>query len=313
MTQLGKRDRLQGGVTEQDLALFGMTVDDVLNAHTSKKQCVRCLSPNFRPTLAHAYTNPKTGKPIVNPTGWYASEKLDGERAVWNGEELLTRNGNKIAAPSWFIEALPKGVALDGELHRGRGNFQKAMSCLRKKVPVDEEWRKITYSVFDVPSESGTFEQRLERLISVFRKEKIKATKHLRTCYQTKVESASHLDKFAEDLVSKGAEGVIIRDPSAPYEERRTKRLLKVKPSFDAECQIVGYKPGTGKYEGLLGAFECVMVDDHSKRFFLSGMDDQTRRWYQKTHPVGTVVTYKYSGLTNAGLPRHPQYWRVRA
>ena len=42
--------------------------------------------------------------------GWYMSEKLDGIRAYWNGKELLSKNGNKIYAPSWFIKDFPKGL-----------------------------------------------------------------------------------------------------------------------------------------------------------------------------------------------------------
>jgi DNA ligase-1 len=38
---------------------------------------------------------------------WYMSEKLDGIRAYWDGEKLLSKNGNIIHAPIWFIKDLP--------------------------------------------------------------------------------------------------------------------------------------------------------------------------------------------------------------
>ena len=56
--------------------------------------------------------------------------------------------------------------------------------------------------------------------------------------------------KIYEGLVKKGAEGVMLRSPGSPYEAKRTAHLLKVKPSFDDECKIIGYKAGTGKYVG---------------------------------------------------------------
>jgi DNA ligase-1 len=36
--------------------------------------------------------------------GWLLSEKLDGVRAYWDGQQLWTKNGNPIYAPEWFIK-----------------------------------------------------------------------------------------------------------------------------------------------------------------------------------------------------------------
>ncbi|NQW99944.1 DNA ligase, partial [bacterium] len=65
-----------------------------------------------------------------NPKGWLMSEKLDGVRALWNGRELMTRNGNVILAPGWCTSALP-AVSLDGELWAGRGGFQRVLGIIR--------------------------------------------------------------------------------------------------------------------------------------------------------------------------------------
>jgi DNA ligase-1 len=52
------------------------------------------------------------------------SEKLDGMRAVWDGEGLYSRTGKPVSAPPSFFEQLPPGFALDGELFLGRKRFQ---------------------------------------------------------------------------------------------------------------------------------------------------------------------------------------------
>ena len=109
-----------------------------------------------------------------------------------------------------------------------------------------------------------------------------------------------------------GAEGVMLRAPNSPYESKRTSLLLKVKQLFDAECKIIGYKPGTGKYKDMLGAFECQLVKDIKIKFTISGMDDSIRQNYKKTHPVGTIVTFTYMGTSTSGIPRHPNYLRIR-
>ena len=63
---------------------------------------------------------------------------------------------------------------------------------------------------------------------------------------------------------------------------------------------------GTGKYKGMLGAFECALVSNPKITFTISGMNDEIRKNYKKTHPLGTIVTFTYIGLTASGVPRHP-------
>ena len=47
-------------------------------------------------------------------------------------------------------------------------------------------------------------------------------------------------------------------------------------------------------------------------KFHISGMDDKIRKTYKKTHPIGTIVTFTYMGLSNKGVPRHANYLRIR-
>mgnify|MGYP006453158815 FL=1 len=94
--------------------------------------------------------------------------------------------------------------------------------------------------------------------------------------------------------------------------KKRSNYLLKVKQLFDAECKVIGYKKGSGKYANMLGAFECELVKNKSIKFTISGMDDTIRSNYNKTHPLGTIVTFTYMGLTEKGVPRHPNYLRKR-
>jgi len=57
------------------------------------------------------------------PDGWLMSEKLDGVRCYWNGKEMFTRNGKPFYPPDFFKDALPKDLALDGELWTKRDDF----------------------------------------------------------------------------------------------------------------------------------------------------------------------------------------------
>mgnify|MGYP003685684679 FL=1 len=113
-------------------------------------------------------------------------------------------------------------------------------------------------------------------------------------------------------IVKKGGEGIMLRSPHSPYEGKRSSHLLKVKQLFDDECRIIGYNKGSGKYSNMLGAFKCELIKNNNIKFTISGMDDSIRKNYLNTHPIGTKVTFTYMGLSSNGVPRHPNYLRIR-
>jgi DNA ligase-1 len=165
---------------------------------------------------------------------WLMSEKLDGWRAYWTGYELLSRYGNVINAPLWFISKLPEGIALDGELNAGRGRFNFIQSALQRESPVCSEWKKIKFSVFDAPRAPGIFADRLVYVRnSIEDNEVVGVIKH-ETCY-----GIFHLLVHFIRLILKGAEGVIIRNPNVPYEQFRSSNMLKLKPRLYADTSIV--------------------------------------------------------------------------
>ena len=66
----------------------------------------------------------KTGEPTVNPIGWWASEKYDGYRAIWNGNDFVSRNGNIFHAPTTFKQCFPSGVGLGPAATIGSPSFE---------------------------------------------------------------------------------------------------------------------------------------------------------------------------------------------
>lgn len=71
---------------------------------------------------------------------------------------------------------------------------------------------------------------------------------------------------------------------------------------------MVGHKPGKGNCTGMLGALECELPN--GKRFDVgSGFNMDQRR---KPPKIGSVITFKFQELSNAGHPRFPVFLRMR-
>ena len=109
-------------------------------------------------------------------------------------------------------------------------------------------------------------------------------------------------------MVKAGAEGLMLHRGDAPYRAVRSDDLIKLKTHDDAEAQVIGFEPGKGKYEGMVGAL--LVQTPQGQRFKLgSGLRDALRR---HPPPLGTWVTYRYRGLNDSGVPRFATFVRVR-
>ena len=87
---------------------------------------------------------------LDRPKGLSRQRKLDGVRALWDGQTLKFRSGRSIAAPGWFVAALPP-LALDGELWMGRRSFERLSAAVRRTERWTPEWRDVSYQVFELP------------------------------------------------------------------------------------------------------------------------------------------------------------------
>lgn len=236
-----------------------------------------------------------------DPSGWWMSEKLDGVRALWNGYRLTTRTGSEIHAPESFVASLPVGVSLDGELWAGRGTFQQVSGAYRR---IDQAaWKPIRYAVFDAPEASGGFEKRQQLLREVL----AGSTGPAFVLEQRRCGSRDELTAMLSDIVYGGGEGVMLREPGSAYEPKRSASLLKVKTFEDAEATVIGHEPGTGRNSSGVGALVARMQDGTVFRVS-SGLTDSLRR---KPPLVGTVFTFKFQQMTDAGVPRFPSFLRI--
>lgn len=237
----------------------------------------------------------------TDPAGWWMSEKLDGVRAVWDCRHLRTRTGNVIHAPAWFLRSLPDSEPLDGELWLGRGWFQETVSVVQSHDAGDG-WRHVRYAAFDAPMALGGFEDRLAAMRETMAGDGPAYVLPQRQCGG----NADLLEELAR-VEHQGGEGVMLRQPGSAYERKRSGTLLKVKTFQDAEAVVVGYDGGTGRNAGSVGALVACLQDGTEFRVS-SGLTDALRR---NPPAIGTVFTFKYQQLTDAGVPRFPSFHRV--
>lgn len=242
--------------------------------------------------------------PGRSPQGFWVSEKFDGVRAVWDGQVLHFRSGRVIAAPVWFLSALPP-VALDGELWMGRGAFDRLSGVVRQTEPDDEAWRAVKYLVFDAPGHAAPFAQRVAFVQLTLAQLQVP---WLMPVVQREVTDARALQALLQDTVRQGGEGLMLHRADAWWRPGRSDALFKLKLEEDEEGLVVGHQAGQGRLKGQTGALLLEMPS--GQRFALgSGLSDALRR---NPPPVGSWVTYRYRERTPSGLPRFASFLRVR-
>lgn len=114
-----------------------------------------------------------------------------------------------------------------------------------------------------------------------------------------------HVNAIVEEIWKAGGEGVMLNIATAPYEAKRSKKLLKVKKTKEYKLKVVGFSEGTGKYLDSLGA---LIVDYKGQLLGVgSGFTDEERDtiWLNKKLYIGRTVEIdsfgqSYSSATGA-------------
>lgn len=245
-------------------------------------------------------------KHITNINNYFVSEKLDGVQGVWTGKQLMTRRGNLIVTPDWFIADFPN-YPLIGELWLGRQRFEAISSLVRLKKlneESNERWKQVKFMVFELPEHKGSFKQRYRFLTENIPEQSL----YIKVVSQSRVTSIAQLDNELNRVISLGGEGLMLHKQEAFYPSVGSQDIVKLKPYYDDEAYVVGYKPGKGKFAGMMGAL--IVETQAGVRFSLGSGFTLAQR--QSPPAVNSVVTFKFFGLTKKGTPRFASFLRVR-
>lgn len=111
-----------------------------------------------------------------------------------------------------------------------------------------------------------------------------------------------------------GGEGVIIKNPTAPYlKGKRNWDLIKLKQSVSYDLLVVGVVEGQGKYKGMLGSLVLRWKND-GKIIVGSGLTNEQRKewWEDKNKIIGQIVQIDAMKESTEGVLREPIFKGIR-
>lgn len=239
-----------------------------------------------------------------------AQLKMDGMRfnaIVKDGAcEFRSRNGKEINLlgnlEQEFIKlADNEDIVFDGELlvvvegniqdrQTGNGILNKAV---KGTISPDEAknvqatvWDCIPYDQFIKGVGTAQYAVRFAMLQTCRLPHKIRLVE------STTVASLDEAQKIFEGYLAQGQEGIILKDMSGVWQDKRVKTQVKFKAELDCDLKIVAIQPGTGKYEGMVGAYICESADGVIKVDVGSGLSDEDRKNFDV---IGKIVAVVYN------------------
>ena len=269
----------------------------------------------FEPMLAHKYEDYDISFPV------YSQPKLDGIRCITTKDGMFSRNGKKIiSAPhirenlEGFFKKYPNAI-LDGELYCDKlaNDFNKICSLVKRTKPTDEELEEsaetIEYWVYDSPkigliSANDSFYERYELVLDALKKSN--QYKKIKIVTTLKINRQEELDEAYELYMEQGYEGQMVR-LNRPYENKRSKNLLKRKDFMDAEFKILEVVEGEGNRKGTAGYM--VFKNKHGKTFksnIKGDFDYLAQLLKDKNKLIGKKATIKFFNYTPDDVPRFP-------
>jgi DNA ligase-1 len=299
---------------------------------------VKDAVPVFECMLSHDGANHEkkvAGKKLIEP-------KLDGVRVLTiidsqaktvtqytrNGK-ILENFGHITQAIEQNIDLFDRSVVLDGEMVSS--SFQALMKQVHRKENVHSEDAKLM--LFDIiplsEFQAGQSVLGQRRRTNLLRSMKAVFDKvgFIDLIPQKEVDLDTmvgrlEFEEYNRWAIEQSFEGIMVKDPDAQYQCKRSVSWLKMKPVVTFDLAVVDLEEGTGKNSGKLGALVCEGFDQDKKiRVNVgSGLTDEQREeiWVNKDSIIGQIVEIKADCVTknqdsdNVYSLRFPRFEKFR-
>ena len=297
----------------------------------------RYIVPTFACQLAHDSANHEgklAGQKLVEV-------KLDGVRVitiVWPDGRVLqfSRNGKELVNFEHVKEQLAavaygfnEPMVLDGEIMSS--SFQDLMKQVHRKANVAAGdavlnlFDYLTLKEFEAGGKGSAQQEHRSVMLQEWYATVQDALPNVTVLSYEAIDldtdqGQGQFREINQQAVAGGYEGIMIKDPAAAYECKRTTAWLKLKPFIEVSLEVVDFEEGTGRNAGRLGAIICE-GDDDGRRIRVnvgSGFSDSDRDsyWAGRDSIVKKIVEVRADAVTQnqdgTYSLRFPRFLRFR-
>jgi len=287
----------------------------------------------FQPQLAKSFI--KYIDRVVYPLG--VEDKLNGVRCVINRKGAFSRTGEEFHCLDHIKEELlplfeqNSELVLDGELFNPlyRNELSKITSLVsvnRKAKDVTDEDRQKAKDIVQFHSYDGMFYTLQDAETGpvnidndsslIYRKAGLKRLvanlTYVKYHDYDVVHSYEEIDALMQIVKAENREGLVIKVLNAPYLNKRSSNMLKLKVFMDEEFEVVDFLEGTGNWAGKVKKVVCKLnvPATNGKTTFESNirgsMPELEELWNTRAQHIGKKVTVDFQEYSPYGIPLIP-------
>jgi len=274
------------------------------------KLCNTVYGRGFIPVHEVMLGSPRDKLRLKNGEVFYLSQKLNGTRASFTDDKLISRQGIPFTNMNHIINELKEisnnfgqPMFFDGELIRknidnipDNENFRIGTGLINSN---EEDKTAIEFVIFDIFPLAEFKNGESKNKYSIRHKMLCELDKNLHSTnirivpifYQG--DDINMIDYWLDYADSHNYEGCML-NKDAVYECKRSTNLIKIKSFKHSDLRIIGYEEGTGKYVDMLGS---IIVDYKGNTVSVgSGLSDEQRIEYWKNPDslIGKIVQVKF-------------------
>ena len=280
----------------------------------------------FKPMLANKFNEElyhKKSRSFKIEFPAFIQPKLDGLRCISyleNGKVILqSRTGLRFENFDLLREQLlnifnivGNNVYIDGELYTDSIIFEELSGLVRLTTEKSNKEQiarinSIKYNLFDIyfgNTPDMIFTERKDKLEQLM---KLKNINLIKLVDSKLIDDFSKIDKYHNEFVSIGYEGLMVRDKEGVYEpNKRSKYLQKFKKFMEDEFEIIGFKEGSGDEKGCV-IWRCINKDQKEFNVRPKGTREQRKEYFINGKKyVGKKLTVIFQEYEDSGIPRFP-------
>ena len=334
---------LATSLNDDDLEVLNLILNRNLKCNVTSTIANKVWGKSFIPKFKVSLANQERdiNKAIVYPA--FCQKKGDGRRSIIminpdktvqyftrSGKEDLKLSNNLDFAKEildFVANSYSEGCILDGEAliagDDGREIDRKTGNGIlnRKEFKDPTMMDKVRFLIWDIVdlkdfnNAKGTtpYQERFDLLQSLFDNYNGKL---LQLIPSQLVYSYEEARKVADNYISNGYEGAIVKNINAIYEGKRTNNMIKIKDERSCDLKVIDFVEGTGVFEGYLGALLCESSDgklqvsvgtgfsfaDRGLRYIDDGkkLTEAVETPYAKDKIIGKIVEIKYNEVIDS-------------